>query len=71
MLAIENNLFTAITVEESATVSGGEVTLSFNLDNYAYIVGYGVLLGNSGLTTDEVQYAWETAFSSTEATAAA
>ncbi|MCF4968061.1 hypothetical protein [Nostoc sp. CMAA1605] len=67
MLAIKNNLFTEITVEESATVSGGEVTLAFNLDNYAYIVGYGVLFGNSGLTTAEVQYAWETAFSSTDA----
>jgi hypothetical protein len=62
MLVLENNLFTEVTVEESATVSGGQVTLDFNLDNYAYIVGYGLLFGNSGLTTQEIQFAWEESF---------
>ncbi|HIK04929.1 MAG TPA: hypothetical protein IGS40_09460 [Trichormus sp. M33_DOE_039] len=64
MLVLENNLFAEISFEESATVSGGQVTVDFNIDNYAYILGYGLLFGNSGLTTQETQFAWETSFSS-------
>ncbi|MBD2503110.1 hypothetical protein [Anabaena azotica] len=62
MLVINNNLFTEVAVEESATVSGGQVTNLFNLDQYLYIIGAGTTFGNSGLTTDEVQFAFESAF---------
>ncbi|MBD2360640.1 hypothetical protein [Anabaena sp. UHCC 0399] len=62
MLVLENNLFTEVTVEESATVSGGQVDDLFNLDQYLYVLGAGVTFGNSGLTTAEVQFAFESAF---------
>jgi hypothetical protein len=62
MLVLKNNLFTEVTVEESATVSGGQVDNLFNLDQYLYVLGAGVTFGNSGLTTAEVQFAFESAF---------
>ncbi|UKO97314.1 hypothetical protein [Nostoc sp. UHCC 0870] len=62
MLVLENNLFTEVTVEESATVSGGQVDNLFNLDQYLYTLGAGVTFGNPGLTTAEVQFAFESAF---------
>jgi hypothetical protein len=63
MLVItNNNLFTEVSFEESATVSGGQVTNLFNLDQYLYILGAGITFGNPGLTTDEVQFAFEESF---------
>ncbi|WP_414575669.1 hypothetical protein [Anabaena sp. CCY 9402-a] len=62
MLVLENNLFTEVTVEESATVSGGQVDYLFNLDQYLYVLGASVTFGNPGLTTAEVQFAFESAF---------
>lgn len=69
MLVIENNLFTDITIEESATVSGGQVDNLFNLDQYLYILGVGTTFGNAGLTPAETQFAYEQAFSSGETAA--
>jgi hypothetical protein len=66
MLVLENNLFTQVTVEESATVRGGEVTNLFNLDQYLYVLGAGVTFGNPGLTTAEVEFAFESAFTDDE-----
>ncbi|MGH1393170.1 MAG: hypothetical protein ACRAVC_03935 [Trichormus sp.] len=57
-----NTLFQAITPEESAVVSGGNLQVSFDLDTYLYILGAGVVFGNPGLTPDEIQFAWESAF---------
>lgn len=57
-----NTLFQAITPEESAVVSGGYLPVSFDLDTYLYILGAGVVFGNPGLTPDEIQFAWESAF---------
>lgn len=62
MLVSNNNLFTEIAVEESATVSGGQVTNLFNLDQYLYILGAGTTFGNPGLTEQERQFAFEQAF---------
>jgi hypothetical protein len=62
MLVINNNLFTEVAVEESATVSGGRVDNLFNLDQYLYVIGAGTTFGNPGLTADEVQFAFESAF---------
>jgi len=54
-------LFTEISPEESATVSGG-IRISFDLNTYMFILGAGILFGNPGLTKDEIQFAWESAF---------
>ena len=63
MLVITNNkLFSEVSFAESATVSGGQVTNLFNLDQYLYVLGAGITFGNSGLTTDEIQFAFESAF---------
>ncbi len=53
-------LFTDLTSEESATVTGGNV--SFNLNTYIFMLGAGVLFGNPGLTEQEIQFAWEQSF---------
>ncbi len=58
----ETKLFTEVTSEESATVSGGNgsgTDLEFHLGDYIFYLGAGVLFGNPGLTTAEVQYGWE------------
>ncbi|NDJ25330.1 hypothetical protein GS682_27560 [Nostoc sp. B(2019)] len=68
MQAIETNaLFTDVTVEESATVSGGTdykkdgTYVNFDLNGYLFILGAGVVFGNPGLTPDETQFAFESA----------
>ncbi|WP_341528628.1 hypothetical protein WKK05_04655 [Nostoc sp. UHCC 0302] len=65
MQAINNTLFTDITVEESATVSGGTYgdIVNFNLNKYLFVLGAGVVFGNPGLTADEVQFGFENAIS--------
>jgi hypothetical protein len=60
-MASKNQLFTEITSEAAAAVSGGR-RLSFDWDTYFFILGVGVLLGNPGLTSEEIQFAWESAF---------
>ncbi|MBW4642953.1 MAG: hypothetical protein KME23_08155 [Goleter apudmare HA4340-LM2] len=56
-----NQIFTEITSEEAASVTGG-LRVSFDWDTYFFILGVGVLLGNPGLTPEEIQFAWESAF---------
>lgn len=58
----ETKLFTEVTSEESATVSGGTVIQSevgFDLGDYLFILGAGVVFGNPGLTPKEVNFAFE------------
>ncbi|BCL37162.1 hypothetical protein [Nostoc sp. MS1] len=57
----KNNLFTVVNSEESAIVSGGATALTFNLDDYIFLVGAGQLYGNPGLTANELDAAWEQA----------
>jgi hypothetical protein len=54
-------LFTELTPEESATVSGG-IRIRFDLDTYLFILGAGIVFGNPGLTYEEIQFAWQSAF---------
>lgn len=63
MQAIETNtLFTDITAEESATVSGG-TEVNFDLNKYLFVLGVGVVFGNPTLTPDEIQFGFEEAIS--------
>lgn len=55
-------LFTEINPEESAAVSGGRRVIGFDLNTYLFILGAGVVFGNPGLTPQEIQFAWESAF---------
>jgi hypothetical protein len=57
----EKHLFTELISEESATVSGG-IRVRFDLDTYLFILGAGILFGNPGLTSEEIQFAWQSAF---------
>lgn len=54
----KTELFTEVSAEESAIVSGGA---NFNLNNYLFILGAGVQFGNPGLTPLEIQFAWQSA----------
>lgn len=56
----EKSLFTDLAPEESATISGGNVRFDFM--TYFTILGAGVLFGNPGLTSEEIQFAWEKSF---------
>lgn len=56
-----NELFTEISSEAAAAVNGG-LRVSFDWNTYFFILGAGVLLGNPGLTPEEIQFAWESAF---------
>ncbi|WP_341530774.1 hypothetical protein WKK05_16785 [Nostoc sp. UHCC 0302] len=60
-----NTLFTEITAEESATVSGGDygTLVNFNLNKYLFVLGAGVVFGNPGLTPAEIQFGFENAIS--------
>lgn len=57
----QSALFTELSAEESAAISGG-VGVSFDLDTYMYILGAAVLFGNPGLTSEEIHFAWMSAF---------
>ncbi|HIK08642.1 MAG TPA: hypothetical protein IGS40_28910 [Trichormus sp. M33_DOE_039] len=57
----KNQLFTEITSAEASVVNGG-LRVSFDWNTYFFILGAGVLLGNPGLTPEEVQFAWESSF---------
>lgn len=57
----QNPLFSPLSSEESAAVSGG-IGVSFDLDTYLYILGAGVVFGNPGLTPEEVHFAWMNSF---------
>jgi len=54
-------LFTELSSEESAAVSGGRV-VGFDLNTYLFILGAGVVFGNPGLTPEEVNFAWMNSF---------
>ncbi|MBE9036571.1 hypothetical protein [aff. Roholtiella sp. LEGE 12411] len=60
MQAINNDLFTEITSEESATVSGG-TAVNFGLNQYLFILGAGTVFGVPGLTAEETNFAFEKA----------
>ncbi|MBW4688714.1 MAG: hypothetical protein KME40_27420 [Komarekiella atlantica HA4396-MV6] len=60
MQAINNALFTEITAEESATVSGG-TEVNFGLNQYLFILGAGTVFGVPGLTAQETNFAFESA----------
>ncbi|GAB1541449.1 hypothetical protein NUACC21_41200 [Scytonema sp. NUACC21] len=55
-------LFTELSSEESAAVSGGRSRASFDVNTYLFILGAGLLFGNPGLTSEEIQFAWEQSF---------
>ncbi len=57
-----NPLFQEITPEESASVSGGNLQVGFDMNTYLFMLGAGVVFGNPGLTQDEIQFAWKSAF---------
>lgn len=57
----KNNLFTVVNSEESAIVSGGATALTFNWDDYFFVIGAGYVTGNPGLTANELDAAWEQA----------
>lgn len=57
-----NILFTEVTDKQAATVCGGAVIVSFNLNTYLYIIGAAYAFGNPGVTPEEIQFAWESAF---------
>ncbi|WP_236142566.1 hypothetical protein [Nostoc sp. CMAA1605] len=57
----QSALFTELSAEESADISGG-IGVSFDLDTYMYILGAAVLFGNPGLTSEEIHFAWMSAF---------
>ncbi|HEY9800278.1 MAG TPA: hypothetical protein V6D25_07960 [Leptolyngbyaceae cyanobacterium] len=61
----KNNLFTEVSFEESATVSGGDrgrgTYVDFDWNTYFFILGTGVVTGQNGLTSDETLYAWKKA----------
>jgi hypothetical protein len=54
-------LFVELASEESVNVSGGATSLTFNLDDYLFVLGAAQVFGNPGVTTQEVQAAWEQA----------
>ncbi|KAF3885927.1 MULTISPECIES: hypothetical protein [Nostocales] len=58
----KNPLFTELNSEESAAVSGGASRVGFDINTYLFILGAGVLFGNPGLTSEEIQFAWEQSF---------
>ncbi|MDJ0735866.1 MAG: hypothetical protein QNJ47_17685 [Nostocaceae cyanobacterium] len=70
----ETKLFTEVTSEESATVSGGLMhggggggqngtVVNFDLNAYLFYVGAGVLFGPAGLTDDELLIGYDRAIS--------
>jgi hypothetical protein len=63
MSANTNSLFVEMNSEESVNVSGGVTStgLTFNLDDYLFFLGAAQVFGAPGVTTDEVQFAWEKA----------
>jgi hypothetical protein len=62
MKSTENQeLFVELASEESVAVSGGMTSLTFNLDDYLFVLGAAQVFGNPGVTTSEVQAAWEQA----------
>jgi len=62
VIDIDTNLFIDIYPEKSESVSGGYTRVDFDLNIYLFILGVGVVYGNSGLTPEEIQFAWESAF---------
>ncbi|QLE56011.1 hypothetical protein [Nostoc sp. TCL26-01] len=55
-------LFTEISLEEAAAVNGGYLSVTFDMNIYYYIVGAAYVFGVPGVTNEELQFAWESAF---------
>ena len=51
------SLFSEVTTEESATVSGGVTLVNFDLNTYLFTVGAGAIF-NGGLTTNVINIAF-------------
>lgn len=58
----DSPLFTEISLEEAAVVSGGYIPVTFDINIYYYILGAAYVFGVSGVTNEEIQFAWESAF---------
>jgi hypothetical protein len=63
MQALDTNLFSEISAEQSAVVSGGVNDFRFNLDAYLFILGAGVVFGVPTLTEQETNFAFQKAIS--------
>jgi hypothetical protein len=59
MTTARQSLFAVLSSDESMNMSGGISTLSFNLDDYMFVLGAAQVFGNPGVTADEVQAAWK------------
>jgi hypothetical protein len=61
-----NSLFTDLTDEECATVSGGSTQVSFDLNTFLFILGASAVFGNASndpvLAREEYLFAWESSF---------
>lgn len=57
----KSSLFTELTPEEAVTIIGGRRT-SFNLENYIFMLGLGILFRRAGLISNEIQFAWDWTF---------
>ncbi len=51
------SLFNEVTIEESATVSGGNAIVNFDLNSYLFVVGAGAIF-DGGLTTNVINIAF-------------
>ncbi|MBD2771514.1 hypothetical protein [Iningainema tapete] len=51
------SLYTEITTEESALVSGGQTVVNFDLNSYLFTIGAGAIF-NGGVTTNVVNIAF-------------
>ncbi|MBD2771513.1 hypothetical protein [Iningainema tapete] len=51
------SLYTEITTEESALVSGGQAVVNFDLNSYLFTIGAGAIF-NGGVTTNVVNIAF-------------
>ncbi len=54
------SLFNEVTIEESATVSGGAAIVNFDLNSYLFVIGAGAIF-NGGITTNVVNIAFNRA----------
>jgi hypothetical protein len=54
------SLYSELSNEESATVSGGLTTVNFDLNSYLFVIGAGAVF-NGGVTTNVVNIAFNKA----------
>ncbi|MBD2771498.1 hypothetical protein [Iningainema tapete] len=65
----EISLYTEVTAEESALVSGGQSTVNFDLNTYLFVIGAGAVF-NGGVTTNVVNQAFNRALFTSSGAAA-